>query len=179
MIVSLRGVNASGKSHIVRRIMSRFPKREDVRLTGRRHPVGYRLHGLEAPLFIPGHYDASGAIGGTDSLLDTEEVYRLVWEAYDAGYNVLLEGRNTSLGMKITSLFDPNQCEIVIVDHPLSECIQSVKNRGASITVETIKRFDRKISDDAAKFVELGYVVHRCNRELAMQKCENLLNLVL
>ncbi len=175
MIVSLRGTNASGKSHIARSIMSKFPVKEEVRLTGRRHPVGYRLHGLSAPLFIPGHYGDKD--GGTDSLLDTEEVYRLAWEAYDAGYNVLLEGRNTSLGFKLTNLFDAEQACVVIVDHPLSQCIQDVKNRGGKITVEAIKRFARKIADDETRFLELGYAVHRLSRADAMEKCENILGL--
>lgn len=177
MIVSLRGTNASGKTHLVRSIMARFPKKEEVRLTGRRKPVGYRLHGIGAPLFIPGHYEPTGQVGGTDTLMDTEEIYRLIWEAYDTGYNVIFEGRNTSQGLKLTTLFSKDQAEIVIIDHPLSECIHAIKERGASMTVESIKRIARKIAEDETKFKEWGYIVHRLDRTLALQKCEEILDL--
>lgn len=154
--------------------MASYPKREEVRATGRRHPVGYKLHGLEAPLFVPGHYPADSIDGGCDTLPDTDEIFGRIWEAYEAGYSVLFEGRNVSLGLRLATLFDPAQCEIVVVDHPLSQCIEAIKNRGGRITVETIKRFERKIADDEKKLTDRGYAVHRLSRSAAMEKCRSL-----
>ncbi len=174
MIVSLRGTQASGKSHIVRSIMSLYPKREEARLPGRRHPTGYKLLGLGSPLFVPGCYDKDG--GGTGALLNADEIYGMIWDAYDAGFSVLYEGNGVYDGVsRLTNMFSPDYAEIVIVDHPISECLLTMRDLGKKIRVETVQKFARKIAQDEAKFIEMSYKVSRLNRTSALEKCKSLL----
>ncbi len=176
MIISLRGTQASGKSHIVRSIMSLYPKKEETRLPGRRKPTGYKLHGLGSPLFVPGYYEAD--VGGTGTLVDMTETYDMIWEAYDAGFSVLYEGSGVYDGTsRLTNMFHSDVTEVVIVDHLISECVMSIKDRGGKIRVETIQKYAKKISADEEIFKARGYSVRRLNRQLALERCKELLEI--
>lgn len=176
MIIALRGTKASGKSHLVRAVMALYPKREEVRVTGRRHPVGYKLFGSGRPLFVPGLYGTGKE--GIDTLLNSEEAYRMIWEAYDAGFSVLYEGATIYDGTsRITSMFHSELVAVVIIDHLISSCVLNVRDRGGVIRVETIKTHARKIAKDEAKFISLGYPVYRLNRADSLIKITELLEI--
>ncbi len=177
MIIALRGLPASGKSHLVREIMRLYPKKEEVRSSGRRHPVGYKFFGLQAPLFIPGHYDATQS-SGTDSLWDIDETYRMIWDAYDAGFSVLYEGKNVGDGIsRIANMFAPDHLEIVIIEHPISECVMTVRDLGRKIKVETVQKLDRNQKKDVEKFRAIGYTVHLGDRTESMTTIRTILEI--
>lgn len=179
MIICLRGLNGSGKSHIVREIMKLYPARVEMRVTGQRRAVGYKLSGIETMmrLFIPGYYDPlDPSIGGADSLRDVEELYSMIWEAYDAGFSVLYESKGRSDGVsRLTDMFHPGLAQVVVVDHPISECVREVRVRGGKMLVETARRHHSRIKSQGDAIQARGYEVSYLRREEAAEKCKSLL----
>lgn len=171
MIVSLRGTSGSGKTHVVRQIMKLYESREEVRSPGRRHPIGYKLRssGSSPALFVPGHYEPSTPNGGVDTMKSIEDVYSMIWDAHDAGFNVLYEGKNMSDGVsRVRDMFGADQIVIVLIDHPVEDCVASVRSRGHKISEASIAKTDRKCRADAESFRQLGYDVRILPRVQAL-----------
>lgn len=182
-IISLRGTNGAGKSTIVRAIMKLYDQKRENMVMWRRKPLSYVLGKLRSEdgaivmreeLFIPGHYEIAN--GGVDTLADLDSAYDLIREAYEQKYNVLYEGKNMSDSVNRLAEFPKTDVAVIVVDHPVDECIASVRARGHSIKEETIRRLHTKVNNDALKFIELGFQVHRLNREQALAHVRELLH---
>jgi len=171
MIVSLRGTNGSGKSTIIRSVMKMYEIVEPIRVPDRRKPIGYKLD-IPTSLYIPGHYEIAN--GGIDTLKSLDEAYDLIRHHHDAGFNVLYEGKNRTDGATRLMKFDPCEVTIIIVDHPVHLCVESVRARGHAIKVETIEAIARKTTAQERIFTEAGYTVHRLGREDALSKCADI-----
>jgi hypothetical protein len=170
MIISLRGTNGAGKSTIVRTIMNDYRDRWELRTTGRRKPVGYRLSTPgQQDLFIPGHYEIAN--GGIDTLRDLNEAYELITEYDTIGCHVLYEGKNMSDGTQRISLFPTERIAVIVVRHPIEGCIASVRARGHSIREESIRRVEQKCLRDAAVLSYNGFRVRGLCREDALEAC--------
>ncbi len=180
MIISLRGTNGCGKTHLVRQIMGSYDVRREIRKPGRRHPVGYELDSTTTPirpLLIPGHYEPTTPNGGIDTLGSLDEAYDMIWEHCDLGHHVLYEGKNMSDGVsRLTNMFDPEQARVVVISHPVEECVAAVRARGHRIKQETIVKIALKTLKDAARFEEMGYSVSRLSREKALDKVREILS---
>lgn len=171
MIISLRGTNGAGKSTIVRSVMKHFNDVAPIMVPGRRNPIGYKM----AHLFIPGHYEIAN--GGIDTIDKIELAYELI-KFYDSqGFDVLYEGKNMSDGVTNITKLPESKVRIIVVDHPIDQCVESVRSRGHGIKEETIRRLEKKVSKEAAIFQERGYPVFRLSRGEAYSKCLDLLRI--
>lgn len=171
MIVHLRGTNGAGKSTIVRTIMSEYRDRVTMSTPGRRRPIGYLCSNPDDTntLFIPGHYEIAN--GGIDTLRDLDEAYSMMWDAYDAGHDVLYEGKNMQDGTvtaRAIKLFATDQIAFVHVNHPVDACIQAVRDRGHSIAEKTIRSIATRIERVSEELKSRGYRVFSCSREEAL-----------
>jgi energy-coupling factor transporter ATP-binding protein EcfA2 len=176
MIISLRGTNGSGKSTIVRAILGDVHEKKPIWADGRRKPLGYVAinHEWSKPLFIPGHYEIAN--GGIDTIRDIWLVYDLIKSYANSGYHVMYEGKNLTDGTKrLMSLKLKDRTTVVIVDHPIDDCIKSVRERGHKIKEETIRKIARKVGTDAFVFMGEGFTVQRLSREDALIACNALL----
>jgi len=179
-VIALRGVNGSGKSWIVRNVMSRYPKKTEERGVGVRRPLGYWLEDSSEllPCFVVGYYDPiDGRLGGTSTLSDVNREYELIWQAYDNGYSVLFEGQDRQAGYsRLVNMFHPGIAVSVIVDHALSECLQIIRDLGGRLRVETAQKHERTLRANAASFAALGYEVSTLRRPDALKKVNSLLS---
>ena len=136
VIINPRGTSGSGKTELVRRIITdygwgRGGRVEPVHRGGRERPIAYRLrHPLGGrPLVLLGHYEATS--GGCDTIRATDggldEAFRLASNYAARSHDVLLEGlllsgehqRSTALG-KVHELY------VLRLDTPLDCCIRNV-----------------------------------------------------
>lgn len=176
-VVSLRGIGGSGKSYMVRQIMTRYSKREEHRLPGRRHAVGYWLSESPTnldPLFIAGHYGKSRE---EDSVFwDTRELHDLVVTAFRAGWSCLYETRSRNDGWERSRRFlSKDQLFPIILDHPLKDSIDSIRDIGGRISVEATRRHFKKILEAGNEMSSLGYEVFRGGRDACLVRVAELL----
>ena len=174
MIISLRGTNGSGKSTLVRALMNEYYQKIEISLEGRRKPIGYRLTALDKPeLFIPGHYEIAN--GGIDTLRDLDVAYEMIWHSAVMKRHVVYEGKNMTDGTARFMRFPRELAVVIVINHPVEDCIASVRARGHRIKEKTIEYIARKVMIDAEKFQENGFTVHYLSRELALAKCKSIL----
>lgn len=178
-VVLLRGTNGAGKSTLVRAIMKMYDECIPMERPGRRRPLGYHCYtnsGSPHQLFIPGHYEIAN--GGIDTLKDLDEVYDLIWQAYDNGYSVLFEGKNMQDGtvsLRATQLFDAEQLAFVHIDTSVDECIYAVRQRGHLIAEKTIRSIAKRIPLVTDGLIMSGYECYSLSREKALAKVKELL----
>lgn len=175
MIISLRGTNGAGKSTIVREIMSLYWTKVAIEyFPDRRNPSGYLLRPrsiVGTPLFVPGHYEIAN--GGVDTLPSLDAAYELIQvHAVEMGCDVLYEGKNMSDGC--TRLLELKEqglpVGVVHLDIPVKKCVQSVRERGHKIKVETIERLAVKCAREAEQFEKQGVEVYSGDREGALRQ---------
>lgn len=147
MIINLRGTNGSGKSTIVRSVMSLFGDRVRFAVQydpPKKRPIGYEFPSGCRHLFVVGHYEIAN--GGVDTLPSLDAAYDLVRRYDDRGYDVLYEGKNMSDGTRRVSqlIGDGRDVRVVLIEHSLGECVAAVRQRGHSISEKTIERLYHK-----------------------------------
>jgi hypothetical protein len=177
MIISLRGTSGAGKSTLARAIFEQYETKREIGQEGRRQPM-YALHGRLLPdgigrrtLMVPGHYKIAN--GGIDTLETLEEAYGLVRWANGLGHDVLMEGKCMSDGAAriIERARAGADARVVHINTPLSECIESVRNRGHNISPISIEKTYRKVERDIETIIEAGLRVFvgdraQCRREI-------------
>ena len=154
MIISLRGTSGAGKSHMVRTITDLYAKRIDKFEEGRRMPL-YTIYGRNPEgrvLVTPGHYRIAN--GGVDTLPDLDTAYRLARWAAKCDYDVLMEGKNMSDGVKrvnelVAEKFD---VRVVVLNTDVPTCVKSVRERGHRIAERSIERTYAKVMRDVPNF---------------------------
>lgn len=110
--------------------MSRYPQRVRINKKERKRPLGYICYGQARPLFVVGHYETD--CGGCDTITSVQEVYDIVQEAHDQGFDVLYEGLLISAEFRRTLAMsqDPALEHTTIgIDITLEECLASVNAR--------------------------------------------------
>lgn len=154
VIVNIRGTSGSGKSTIVRSIMSLYPAKEAKYVPERKQPLYYILSDPEQPerpkLAVIGHYESS--CGGADTiskymtgvLQEADEdhgdpnsydlIFGLVKELYDGGHDVLFEGLLITGDIKRAKDLKASgyPLHIISLTLPIELCIESVKARRAA-----------------------------------------------
>lgn len=180
MIISLRGTNGSGKSTIVRSIMSLYRCEIEVQYPGRKKPTGYilkRKHLSERSLFVPGHYEIAN--GGIDTLPDLPTAYDLIRKHHELGMDVLYEGKNMSDGVaQILSLSQKDvPLAVALIEESVKKCVASVRKRGHKIKVETIEKLHAKSRRDADALEKKGVTVYRGNRAAVLHQVRQWLSI--
>jgi ABC-type dipeptide/oligopeptide/nickel transport system ATPase component len=129
MIINLRGTNGSGKSTIVRQVMSHFDMNPS-RAIGRRQPIGYFSSNTDKPkLWVVGHYETD--CGGCDTITSLDDVYSEIVKAKQEGYNVLYEGIMASGEFRRCVQLHKQTHDVVVIalDIPISTCISAILER--------------------------------------------------
>lgn len=172
MIINLRGTNGAGKSTIVHAMLQRFTKRS-IYITGRRKPLGYILNDN---VFILGHYEIKN--GGMDTIKSLDEAYAIINEYATNAYDVLYEGKNMSDNpTRLIELSGREEVHVIIIDHPVEECIHAVRERGHRIAEATIRRLAAKTDREILTFITNNIPVHVEPRQEAFELCLELLGL--
>lgn len=133
MIISLRGANSSGKSTIVRGILSRFKSFPIYGALGLKNPEAYRVELTKKgpPLFVLGPYlvPTGGAdqitTKGMDVLITLAEKYRAKGHVLAEG--ILISNNFGSFGAWLLK-YKPDVI-VVFMDTPLSVCLETVTKR--------------------------------------------------
>lgn len=164
-IISIRGTNGAGKSHIVHRLLSE--NKEHIVpefIPGRKRPIGYFLRKPgETSTFIVGHYDIAN--GGADTIKSIDQVYTLIRTKYGTGHNVLYEGKNVSESTTRISRLPRDGIRLVFLNTDLKTCIDSVRKRGHNIAEHKIEGVYNKTVRNLESFTEQGFNVFVGNRE--------------
>lgn len=124
MIIQLRSSSGGGKSTLVRQILAEGNFTEVYR-EGRKRPLAY----IDGNLVILGHYLC--ACGGCDTFKTNQEVYNLLIDYHNLGYNILFEGYILSAEVKNHYQLWKNglPLEIIRLNTPIERCIANVNYR--------------------------------------------------
>jgi hypothetical protein len=172
MIINLRGLNGSGKSTIVHKVMDQCEIMTEIAYPekNKRKPMGnICLHGVQR-LFVPGHYRIPN--GGIDTIHEKMEyIYKLILQHHELGADVLYEGKNLSEGLQ--ALKDMSlaglDVRIVYIDHPKADCIQAVRDRNHNIRLKTFDIIERKYQKQFAELAVSNILWLRLTRDVAYQ----------
>lgn len=96
------------------------------------------------------------------------------------GYNpadVLYEGKNMSDGTSRIMHFPQSVVKIIVINHPVDACVESVRARGHNIEESRIKKLHAKVLRDAEALAYRDYDVSICDRRSALKYVRKLLEL--
>lgn len=131
MIINIRGTSGSGKSTIVRSVMSHFETKRAYKMEGRKQPIGYVLESPEkTKLAVIGHYET--ACGGCDTISGMDKIFDLVRASAAQGYNVLFEGLLISSDTKRTIALRDEGNDLIVFslgNVPIDECVAGINAR--------------------------------------------------
>ncbi len=191
MIINIRGTSGSGKSTIVRSIMSLYRSKNAVKIKGRKQPIGYLCPSdvqLDLPnLAIIGHYETP--CGGCDTISKVEDTFHRVRSGADAGFNILFEGLLLSANVKWFQALkdDGYELHVIALDQvPIDECIESINARRLAkkgpdkftpVNEKNTRTKHRGVELAMQKLAKGGVPVYSCNRETGLQKVKELLKL--
>lgn len=134
MIINVRGTHGSGKTTLVRKVMSHYKKGKPVYITGgRRLPIGYicrsKQEGQRA-LFVPGSYEHP-VTGGCDNIITVDLIYGQIRRYAKRGYDVVYEGIVAQHSTpNIIKMHDRGlKVRAVVLKIPLKRALRGVKSR--------------------------------------------------
>lgn len=192
MIIQIRGTSGSGKSTIVREVMSKTVK-YPLYVPDRKQPLLYRCGSPANPsvnFSVIGHYETK--CGGCDTISIPGESYGIIFgrvrsEALE-GSNVLFEGLLISGDINHTARLKDLGLTIIELTVPLEECLASVNERRRARMEAAGKPFEPvNPHNTSAKYkliqkscVRLerdhGITVERHDRAWALARVEELLH---
>jgi hypothetical protein len=131
MIISLRGTNGSGKSTVIRALLSQCGSKPIYGALGHRLPEAYRLSvpRVKTDTFLLGPYTTE--CGGCDRLIPFELIPRLI-ENYAAKGHVIFEGVIVaSMYGQVGRLLERwgKQAVLLMLETSLDECVARVRGR--------------------------------------------------
>lgn len=186
MIIQLRGTSGSGKTTVVRKVMELYAARANVKIPGRRRPLGYVLthpHGGR-PLAVLGHYET--ACGGCDTLPSLDRIIELVRQSHAQGYDVLFEGLLISGETRrcIELHKDGLPYEVLALRTDLQTCIDSVNARRRekdpereNVNPANTEAKYKTVQSSMRKLQEAGVMAEWFGREEAVRYIAHLLRL--
>lgn len=171
-VFDIRGTHGSGKSTIVRELLSRhsfnLERRLPLTYEGRVHNFGYTCKTLN--LAILGNYE--NVCGGCDGIKTQNEIKARVLHYLDRGFNVLLEGILVAhtygpwrdFAQKVEEAYGA-EWHFVFLNTDVEECVRRVNQRRAEAgkgPIEdegNIRRDHHRIGQMADKFQGDGFIV--------------------
>lgn len=130
-IVQVRGASGSGKSSLVRSVMSELGSPVKWYEKPRKAPIALTFHKPGRPLCVVGNYVEGVSTGGVDTITDKETPYRIARKAAMQGFDVLLEGIFISIEYWRTLYLHQHGFERydVFIDLNVDECTEQVYRR--------------------------------------------------
>ena len=185
MIITVQGTHGSGKSTIVREIMSRFPTVTPITLEGRKRPIGYICSGPETHggVFIPGHYETP--CGGCDNIPKAQMAYDLIREQHSHGYDVLFEGILAQHSTPNIIALHNDKLDVVVIqlDVPTEIAVDGVQARrdkrgdDRPLDPKNIIKEQRSVTMAGRRMRDSGLRVERLDRGPALVLISELLGL--
>lgn len=140
MIINISGTGGSGKSTIVRQIMSCYETIEIHHIENRKRPIGYNCFSTdnEKSLWVVGSYtspcggcDTLASLGKNESMGMLDIIYRLIRSAHKPDRNVIYEGLLIGEDVRrCVELHTEGYPLIVLsIELPLEECMKSILER--------------------------------------------------
>lgn len=184
-IINLRGTSGAGKSHLIRAIMACCSDKLPVHIDGRKQPLYYTMRLPSGDvLSVIGHYESP--CGGCDTISSgTDGIFQLVRDQAQVGH-VLFEG--LLIGVEVTrtaKLPEVGEAHAVFLSTPIDQCVAGINARRQARGDE--RPLDPKNTISKHKGVENtrkrmlreapGVVVHQLDREAALAKVKELLNI--
>lgn len=188
MIINISGTSGSGKSTIVREIMSLYDRREALMAPPRKRPVAYTCIRKEGKkLFIPGHYEMN--CGGCDTLANFfpdsmyDGIIGWIRAAHSKNADVMYEGlimeHEVRRGIQMHK--DGLPMILISIDISLEKCLEAVQKRreakgnfkvlNPKHTIISFKDSERK----RKRWVEAGIQRELLTREKSVEFIANLL----
>lgn len=157
MIIFIRGTSGSGKTTVVRKLMTELLSRrlgqfEPKYNKGRGKPLWYTLM-LDPPLVILGHYESP--CGGCDTIGSAAAVYDTI-KLLPKTTNVIGEGLLLSEDTKWTKVLAAEGYDVrsIYLVTPVEKCIEQIKSRRASVGNE--KPLNTKNTVNRVPVIERG-----------------------
>jgi predicted kinase len=176
MIINLRGTGGSGKSTLVRTVMSKYPGRTPHFIDGRKQPLAYLCtREFKPPLYVPGHYETP--TGGCDTIQKPDMVYELVTAAAQNGCDVLYEG--IMIGDDVRRCVELSKAhpplKVIALSTPIEECLKGIQSRRDTRGDDrelnpknTISRLDRLKKSMIPRLKDAGVDCKWLSREQAL-----------
>lgn len=128
--INIRGTSGSGKSHLVKSVMSLYNRKLPQYTKARRRPIGYVMERDNGePLYVVGHYEE--LCGGCDTIIGLDAIYDEIEAALlDLKMNVIFEGlivcSDVERCIKLSEIAD---LLVIELDTPLNECLDNIQDR--------------------------------------------------
>lgn len=193
MIIQVRGTSGSGKTWVMRQIMSRLagmPMRKPVYKEGRKNPAWYEFQ--NGRVVVLGSYES--VCGGCDNVGSAGKVYELIHEV-DQRYTsveldenseevlctpaIVCEGLLLSEDVKWSSQLP--DLHVLFLTTPIDTCLTQIKSRreeagnNKPLNPENTKNRVRTINRARVKLTELGIDCRRCSARQAVDITMKLL----
>lgn len=183
MIVNIRGTSGSGKTHLVRKLMSEYGQIHKIQREGRKQPIAYVCcdPDKKAKVAVIGHYET--VCGGCDTINKVEDTFNLVVKYTGLGYNVIFEGLLISADVNRVALLTKHSTVVVIaLDVPVQECLDSVNARrrakkpdAADVNPKNTMSKHRGVTNSIKRLEDMGVSCHLKNRDEAIKLARELL----
>lgn len=167
MIINIRGVSGSGKTHAMRGIMEGFPSTR-VWFKGRDKVAGMLLKVGQRKVFVVGSYRE--ICGGCDTIKDTKAIEELVSHYAGLGRDVLFEGLFISGShSQWIALADRNPTwdfRVVFLSTKFDVCVERVRQRRLDRgndkpwKVENMRDFEKRMKRQHVHFQRANIPVY-------------------
>lgn len=166
MLISIRGTNGSGKSHVIHQFFAACKGQKAIYgLLGERLPEAYvvQVPKCKTPTFVLGPYTMAG--GGCDRIIPYDNIPKLI-NKYATKGHVIFEGIIvTSVYGQVGALMEKHKKNSVFLflDTPLEECIKRVEFRRG------YERDARLVRNLTAKYTTAQRIKEKVTTEKLMQ----------
>jgi hypothetical protein len=181
MIISLRGTHSSGKTYVVRSLLSRLITAPVYGVLGPRKPEAYVTGSMfrGKPLYVLGPYDDTPTSGiDVISPMGFAAVIELI-EKYRKKGHVIMEGIHTSQNFgSIGTYLVQHKDELIIarLDTSLEACFSDLRKRQAKSSKKTnggdkhIATIYKRVISTCKTFKEHGVRVEEVSRDNAVER---------
>jgi predicted ABC-type ATPase len=185
MIINIAGTSGAGKSTVVRKLIEASTLVETI-TNDQQKEVGRVVNLDGRDVTIAGRYE-SWDTGGCDTVKDVEFWYNFVSVAGHIGWRVVFEGlfvMNHTRGLKLVRDMERvgQAVHIILLTTTLAQCQAAINERRARRGDPPFTGSWRNVEGNivrannfASKLKQLGAKVHRCTRDEAYPKLEEIL----
>lgn len=146
MFISIRGTSGSGKTTVMRAVMSALGSWQSIHAPERRKPLYYSLKDSAVPVLVMGHYES--ICGGCDNIGSAKACYELARGLLDVDPRRIVLGEGLLLSEDViwTLKLQPAKCAYLHTNE--QECLRRVGQRQQEAGREPIdpERVIRKLT---------------------------------